>query len=437
MRKQVRRFLAVFLSREETILIRNAKLTRRVVDPLICSLVVVASIAGCKQPTDNNTTGSVTGGAPATNTHGGTTAAVDVGKAAPYTGKDILLGEYASLTGSTATFGISSDNGMQMAVKEVNDAGGVLGKKVSIVKEDDGGQTEQVGTVIKKLINQANVLAIIGEVASTRSLAAAPICQAAGVPMISPASTRTTLTKGGDYIFRTCFTDDFQGGVDARFASKTLKAKTAAILIDQANDYSKGLGAAFIAEFEKNGGKIVAQEFYSEHDTDFHAQLTRIATTKPEVVFIPGYYTEVGNIAVQAQSVGIKQTLLGGDGWDSRELINIGKSALQNDYFSDHYAPDSKDPRVIKFVAAYKKQFGDIPDAMAPLAYDATHIMLDAIKRAGSTDRAKIRDAIAATKNFSGVTGDISIDKDRNAIKPITILQVKGDKFTAFTTIKP
>ncbi|MBV9865095.1 MAG: ABC transporter substrate-binding protein [Abitibacteriaceae bacterium] len=415
---------------------REIKRWRRVgqwgIKPLICSLVVVTAVAGCKQPTEGGTAsgGNGTGGSNGTD-------ASSVGKAAAYTGDDILLGEYGSLTGSTATFGISSDNGMQMAVDEVNGAGGVLGKKVRVQKEDDGGKSEQVGSVIKKLINQDNVLAIVGEVASSRSIAAAPICQAAGVPMITPASTNPTVTTIGDDIFRTCFTDTFQGAVGARFAGKNLKAKTAAVLTDVANDYSKGLGAAFIEEFQKNGGKIVAQESYSEHDTDFHAQLTRIKSTNPDVIFIPGYYTEAATIAVQARSLGIQQPLLGGDGWDSRELIKIGKSALQNCYFSDHYSPDSPDPKVKQFVTTYQKRFGEIPDAMAPLAYDATHLLLDAIKRAGSLDRDKIRDAIANTKNYPGVTGNISIDKDRNAVKPITILQVKGDKFTAFTTIKP
>jgi branched-chain amino acid transport system substrate-binding protein len=393
--------------------------------------LAIASLAGCKQPDGAGGTGSASTGG-----NSATAAVSDVGVAKPYTGDEIVLGEYGSLTGSTATFGKSTHNGIMMAVAEANDKGGVLGKKIRVETVDNQSQAEQAATGVKKLINQNNVLAILGEVASSRSLAAAPICQAAKVPMISPSSTNPAVTQKGDYIFRTCFIDPFQGTVAAKFALDTLKAKKAAILTDQKNDYSVGLTEFFTESFGK-GGEIVASETYSEGDTDFRAQLTNIKSKNPDVIYIPGYYTEVGNIAVQARSLGMKQPLMGGDGWDSPKLFAIGKDAIQGSYFSNHYSADSTDPRVVKFVADFQKRYNERPDALAAVGYDAALVMIDSIKRAGSTDRAKIRDAIAATKNYPGVTGTITIDKDRNAIKPAVILQVKGNKAVYVTTVKP
>lgn len=396
------------------------------------AVAVPLLLSGCKEP--GGSAGTGTNGTAST---GGTDTAADVSKAKPYEGTGILLGEYGSMTGTTATFGKSSDNGTQMAIAEINKAGGVLGKQVSVKLEDDGGLPEQAATAVKKLITQDNVLAVLGEVASSRSLAAAPICQKAGVPMISPSSTNPKVTEVGDYIFRTCFIDPFQGTVCARFARTEQKAKSAAILTDVKNDYSVGLTKFFKDEFTKSGGSIVAEESYSEGDNDFRAQLTSIKGKNPDVIFIPGYYTEVGNIAKQARSLGMKQTLIGGDGWDSPKLYEIGGAAVQGSYFSTHYSPQSKDPRVQKFVANYKQKFQETPDALAAVAYDAAYIMCDAIKRAGSTDRDKIRDAIAKTKNFPGVTGSITIDAQRNAVKPAVILQVKGNEAAYVSTVQP
>jgi branched-chain amino acid transport system substrate-binding protein len=255
--------------------------------------------------------------------------------------------------------------------------------------------------------------------------------------MVSPSSTNPAVTQVGDYIFRTCFIDRFQGTVCARFAAKNLHAKTAAIFTDAKSDYSVGLTNFFVQEFSKTG-RIVDTEFYHQGDSDFRPQLTRLKASNPDIIFIPGYYTEVGNIAIQARSLGIHQPLLGGDGWDSPKLAEIGKDAIQHCYFSTHYAPDKNDPLSQKFVAAYKKRFnGQIPDALTAAAYDAANVLFDAIKRAGSTDSAKIRDALAATRDFSGVTGNITINKDRDAIKPAVILQVLGKDYKYITTIKP
>jgi len=386
--------------------------------------VAIAALAGgCKEP-------APAGGNAATATSGE--------KAAPYTGDEIVLGEYGSFTGDTATFGNSTHNGITMAIAEANASGGVLGKKIRVLKEDTASKTDQAATAVLRLINEKNVLAIIGEVASSRSLAAAPLCQKAGVPMISPASTNPKVTQEGNYIFRTCFTDAFQGSTLANYASNDLKAKTVAVFTDVASDYSKGLAAAFEEQFVKNGGKIAIKASYSAGDKDFRAQLTNIKSSNPDVLLVPGYYNDIGQMAVAARSIGFNKPLLGGDGWDSPVLLKTGKDELQGSYFSNHYSPDSKEPRVQAFVAEYKKQFnGETPDAMAALGYDATLIMIDAIKRAGDTDRDKIRDAIATTKGFPGVTGKITVNEERNAVKSITILQIKGNKYEPVKVIAP
>ena len=383
----------------------------------------LVALTGCKQPdatTAANPAGNAAPGAPPAQT----------ASAKPYPGdaKTIKLGEYGSMTGSLATFGQSTDNAIKMATAEINAQGGVLGKPVEIALEDDSSRAEQVPGAVLKLINDDNVLAILGEVASSNSLAAAPICQSAGVPMLSPTSTNPKVTQVGDYIFRACFIDPFQGSVMAKFARGDLKAQTAAIFTDVKSDYSKGLTEFFKKEFTSSGGKIVSEESYRAGDTDFRAQLTNIKGKTPDVIYMPGYYTEVANIAVQARSLGLDKPLLGGDGWDSPKLFDIGQKAVDNSYITNHYSPENRDPKVVKFVTDYRAKYKETPDALAAVAYDAANIMFDAIKRAGTLDRAKLRDALAATKNFNGVTGTISMDADRNAQKPIVVLKVADGK---------
>jgi len=351
--------------------------------------------------------------------------------------KEIVIGEYGSLTGNTATFGQSTKNGSEMAFNEVNQAGGLLGKPVRLIVEDDQSKPEEAATAVTKLINQNAVQAVLGEVASSRSLAAAPICQGARVPMITPSSTNPKVTQVGDYIFRVCFTDIQQGEADAKFAAKSLKLKKAALLYDVRNDYSVGLRLVFAQKFKEYGGEIVAEQSYSEGDSDFRAQLTQLKSANPEVIYVPGYYTEVGTIARQRKDLGIDAPLLGGDGWDSPRLWEIGGKALNGCYFSNHYSVDDPSPAVQKFVADYKAKYGRIPDALAALGYDAARILGDAIKRANSTDGGKVRDALAQTKGFAGVTGTISIDKDRNAIKPVVMLKVEEGKYVFQERIEP
>jgi branched-chain amino acid transport system substrate-binding protein len=345
-------------------------------------------------------------------------------------GNTIRIGVFMSLTGSTANFGISSVNGIKMAADEINAQGGINGKQIELLVQDDRSDASEAATIVTKFVTQDQVQAILGEVASSRSIAAAPIAQKAKIPMLSPSSTNPEVTRKGDFIFRTCFIDPVQGKAIGEFAAKNLNAKRAGILIDRKNDYSVGL-AQFIREtFTKNGGQIVVEQSYQEGDTDFNGQLTSIKAGSPDVVFVPGYYADVGLIAQQAKKLGINAPLVGGDGWDSQQLYQIGGQALVGSYFSNHYSVDDPDPAVQKFVNNYKKLYNQVPDALAATAYDAALIMFDAIKRANSTDGTAIRDALAKTTNFPGVTGNVTINAERNADKPIVMIKIEqGGKY--------
>ena len=339
---------------------------------------------------------------------------------------DIPVGVYAATSGSEAAFGQSTVQGEKLAAEEINQAGGVLGRKIRLIIEDDQGKAEEAASVVTKLITHDNVLAILGENSSNQSLAAAPICQAAKVPMISPSSTNPSVTKKGDYIFRVCFTDPYQGKALAMFVRTNLHATTAAILRDNKNDYSVGLAEVLRKEFTTLGGKIVAEQSYSGGDSDFRPQLTAIKSANPEVLFIPGFYTEVGQIAIQARDLGIAVPMVGGDGWDSPTVIQIGGKSVDGCYFSDHYFMGEPRPAVQRFVAEIHKRSGSNPDANAALGYDALYTLTNAIKRAGSFDRKAIRDQIAATKNYQGVSGVITMGPDRDPIKPVAMIKIDG-----------
>jgi branched-chain amino acid transport system substrate-binding protein len=349
----------------------------------------------------------------------------------------IKIGFYGATTGPTATFALSGRNGAALAVEQLNAAGGVLGKKIVLLSEDDRGEASEAASAVSKLITRDHVVALIGEQASSRTLAAAPIAQSYGVPMISPTSTNVEVTKKGEYIFRACFIDAYQGRAVADFARRDLKAKTAAILIDARSDYSVGLAAAFRKSFEAQGGKITSELKYEEGDADFSAQLTAMRPGQPDVLFIPGYYTDAGLIARQAKSLGLKATLLGADGWDSPKLVEIGGEAMEGAYFANHYSVDDPSPAVRKFVDAYKARYGAEPDSIAASSYDAMRMLADAITRAGSTEGARVRDALAATKDFPGVTGTITMDADRNPVKAAVILKVQGGRYRFAGSVAP
>lgn len=339
---------------------------------------------------------------------------------------DIPVGFYGALTGGEAAFGQATLQGVQLAAEEINKSGGVLGKKLRIVTEDDQGKAEEAASVVTKLITRDNVVAIIGENSSNQSLAAAPIAQASKVPMISPSSTNPNVTKKGDYIFRVCFTDPYQGKALATFVRDNLHLTNAAILKDQKNDYSVGLAQFFTETFVKRGGKIVVEQSYSGGDNDFRPQLTAIKAANPQVLFIPGFYTDVGQIAIQARDLGINAPLVGGDGWDSPTVITIGGKAVENSYFSDHYFQGEKRDAVQRFVATIKQRSGKAPDANSALGYDAVYILANAMKRGGTTERKSIRDQIAQTRDHQGVSGVITMGPDRDPIKPVAMIKIEN-----------
>jgi len=353
------------------------------------------------------------------------------------TGDVIKIGEVGSMTGSEATFGTSTHNGIELAINQINAAGGVKGKKLTLVSLDDQGKPEEAATAVTKLITQDNVTAILGEVASSRSLAMAPIAQSNKIPMITPSSTNPKVTEQGDYIFRVCFIDPFQGTVMAKFAQDTLKVKKVAVLRDVKNDYSVGLADFFIETFKKGGGEIVIDQSYSAGDMDFKSQLTAIRAKNPEAIYVPGYYTEVGLIGRQARELGIKVPLMGGDGWDSPKLKEIGGKALEGSYFSNHYSEEDQSPMVQEFIKNYKAAYNQVPDGLAAMGYDAAMVLADAMKRAPDLSTQAIRDAIATTKDYHAVTGVITINEKRDAVKSAVVLKVANSNFKYQTTVKP
>jgi branched-chain amino acid transport system substrate-binding protein len=348
----------------------------------------------------------------------------------------IVVGEFASLTGATASFGQSAHKGVQMAVDETNEAGGVLGKKIKLVTEDDQSKAGEAATVVRRMISRERPVAIIGEVASSRSLEAAPICQANKIPMISPASTNPKVTETGDYIFRVCFIDPFQGAV----LSKFLLGKgitNAAVLTDVKQDYAVGLAEFFKAHYTANGGTIANEQSYSSGDKDFKAQLTSIRGTNPSAILVAGYYNEAGLIASQARELGIQVPLLGGDGWDSPSLVEVAGDAMEGNFFSNHFSTEDTSPAVQNFLSRFQQKYSETPDAMAALGYDAAMLLFDAMRRAGTTESPALRDAIAATQGFAAVTGIISLDAQRNANKPAVILEIRDGKFRFVESVSP
>ena len=349
----------------------------------------------------------------------------------------IKIGHYGSLTGSEATFGQSTSNGLRLAINAVNDAGGIKGRKIELIEYDTKGDTKEAGDVVTRLCTKDHVTAVIGEVASGLSIIGAGICQQNGVPMISPSSTNPKVTAQGDMIFRACFIDPFQGYVCAKFAIDDKHFKTAAILLDQSQAYSVGLAEEFEKSFVKMGGTITIKQEYNKGDPDFTPRLTAIRDTSPDVIFVPGYYTDVANIAIQARKLGITAPLLGGDGWDSAKLTEIGGKAIEGSYYSNHASPDDPSPAFQDFVSKYKDEYGSVPDALGALGFDAGNILFDAMKRAKSLDGKDLAAAIAATKDFKGATGVISMDANRDAVKSAVILEIKDGRPQYVTTVKP
>ncbi|CAN5921722.1 ABC transporter substrate-binding protein [soil metagenome] len=389
---------------------------------LVVAAFAVLAVAGCDKLGGGKGKGSGSAGS------GGAGAT-------PQTGP-IVIGHYASLTGSEATFGVSTDHGVILAMEERNAAGGVKGRKIELKTLDDASKSSEAGNVVQRLISEDKVVALIGEVASGSSLAGGKVAQQFGVPMISPSSTNKKVTEGRDMVSRVCFVDEFQGYVAAKFA-KDQKLDKVAVLFDQAAPYSKGLAEAFKSEREGLGGTITTSQAYTAGDPDVSAQLQSIKTSGAQAVFLPGYYTDVGNIVNQARKLGITVPFLGGDGWDSAKLAEIGGAAIEGSYYSNHYSFDEARPEVQEFVNKFQKRWGEVPDGLAALGYDAARVLFDAMDKAPSLGGKDLAGTIAATKNFPGVTGKITLDANRDAQKQAVVVQMKGGKPRYVATIVP
>ena len=349
----------------------------------------------------------------------------------------IVVGEYGSMTGSQATFGQSTHKGIQLAFDEQNAKGGVKGRPVKLVTVDDAGKQQEAKSAVIRLIEQDHAVAVLGEVASSLSMAGGAEAQARKVPMISPSSTNAKVTQIGDMVSRVCFIDSFQGMVDAKFAAEQLKLTKGAILYNKAQAYSTGLRTDFARAFTKMGGKILVQPTYQDGDNDYASQLATIKDAGVEFVYLPGYYTDVVNIAVQARQLGITVPFIGSDGWASDQLKNAG-AALDGCYFSDHYAKEDHRPEVVEFQKAYKAaNKGEEPDSMAACGYDAAMLLFDAMGRAPSLDGTDLAAAINGTKDFKGVTGMITIDAQRNAKKGMVMHVIKGGNYSFFSRVEP
>jgi branched-chain amino acid transport system substrate-binding protein len=358
--------------------------------------------------------------------------------------KDIKIGVVYELTGSTASFGTAAANGAKLAFKEINANGGVLGKQIQIVVADNKGEPSESSNAMTKVISQDKVIAVTGFTTSSNGIAASTVAEANKIPFVAAATTNPKVTldentgKVKNYTFRVCFIDPFQGTVGANFVLNSLKAKNAAIMVDNSSDYSKGLSKFFKDAFTKGGGSVVSEEAYLQNDQDFKTVLTKIKASNPDVIYVPGYYNEVGKIIKQAREIGITAPFVGGDGWDSPKLAEIGGAdALNNTFFTNHYSVEDNSPKSKAFLDAFQKEYGQVPDAMAVLGYDAAYALVDAIKRANSTDSEKIREALANTKDFQGVTGSLTLNDTHDAIKSAVIIEMKNGKQVYRETVKP
>jgi branched-chain amino acid transport system substrate-binding protein len=349
----------------------------------------------------------------------------------------IKIGEFASLTGKEAVFGQNAHKGTLLAIEEVNAAGGVLGRKLELITEDNQSKAGESATVVKKLISRDKVVAVLGEIVSGRTLEAAPIAQQAKIPLISPGATNVAVTAKGNYIFRVCFIDDFQGTLMAKFAAESLKLKKVAILSSVSSAQAVGLAKYFKEGFTGGDRAISVEQRYGEGDKDFRAQLTAIKSAGADGVFVPGYYAEAALICKQARELGLNVPMFGVDGWESPELIQIGGAAVEGTYFSTHYSVDNLSKDVVAFNDRFKQRWGIDSNALSALGYDSAMVLVDALKRAGTTDGAKLRDALAATKDFQGATGRISFDAQRNPTKSAVVLTVKNGRYAFVQDVHP
>ncbi|MDD2585063.1 MAG: ABC transporter substrate-binding protein [Syntrophomonadaceae bacterium] len=355
---------------------------------------------------------------------------------------DIPIGINCELSGGVASYGTNAYSGAELAVEQINAAGGVLGKQLRIVKRDNKSLAEEAASVSASMVEEG-IVAQVGPLVSSNVQACTPILMESQIPLIAPAATATNVTvnkndKTFDYIFRVCFIDPFQGTLMARFAKDDLNAKTAVIYKDTSSDYAKGLAEYFKKTFEADGGTILTEEGFVKDDRDFKATLTKIKTKNPDFIYVPGYYQEVAPLLKQARELGITIPIGGGDGWDSPDMLKVaGPAALNNSFFTNHYSSQDKDPKIVSFVDTFKAKYNKEPDAFAALGYDSVQILVQAIKDAGEADPVKIKDALANIKDFEGITGKMTIDEQHNPVKAGVILEYKDGNQVMNTRIQP
>jgi len=350
----------------------------------------------------------------------------------------ITLGLYLSLTGDKADFGVSTRNGVNIALEEVNAAGGLLGQQVRAVAEDTRGDSNEAASAVTRLIDREHVCGVIGEVASSLSLAGGRICQRRGIPMISPSSTNPAVTQIGDNVFRVCFLDPFQGEVMARFAKNSLHVSRVAIFKDQGSAYSTGLADAFRRSFTALGGQVVDEQSYRESDTHFSAQISSMLARQPEALFVPGYYAQLALIAREVRGAGFQGRMLGGDGWSSNTLTQNDDDKLVGDFYSEGFAPEgATTPVAQRFVQKYREKNRVEPNGLAALGYDAALVLFDAIRRANSAEPARIKAALATTRGVQGATGTITLNAQRDAVKSAVILEVRENSVRYRETVNP
>lgn len=349
----------------------------------------------------------------------------------------IKIGGLGPLTGPLAIYGVTATNGSKLAFEEINKNGGILGKQVEFVLFDEKGDSTEAVTAYNRLVDEG-VVALVGDITSKPSLAVAEIAAQDNMPMITPTGTQFNITEAGPNVFRVCFTDPYQGVILANLAKNNLKANTVAIMVNNSSDYSDGVAEAFIKEAERLGLKIVAKEGYAEGDKDFRAQLTKVATTNPDVLLVPDYYEQVALITTQAREVGVKSTFIGPDGWDgvAKALDSSAYGAVENSYFTNHYSVEDTNEKVQNFLKAYREKYKDEPSAFSALSYDAAYLMKDAIEKAGSTDKDAIVKAMKES-DFAGVTGHLRFDEKNNPVKAVTVLKVVNGNYTFDSVIQP
>jgi branched-chain amino acid transport system substrate-binding protein len=359
----------------------------------------------------------------------------------PPPANEMKIGLITPLSGDVKTFGESVKNAFEIAVEEANAKGGVGGRKIVTVIVDDRNDPTEASNAANLLINQHRVKAIVGSVTSKTTIPVSDLAQSSRIPTITGTATNPKVTvadgKRKDYMFRSCYTDSFQGTVMAKFARGDLRAGTAAVLYDASNDYSKGIAEVFREAFTRMEGEVTAYESYGKDDVDFSALLTKVKASKPDVLFLPDYYNKVGLIAKQAKEQGLEAKLIGPDGWDSPDLVKVAGDAIEGGYFSNHYSPEDTRPEVVNWVKMYREKFGQTPDALGTLTYDATNMLVEAIRRANSDDPGKIRDALASLKGFEGVTGKFTMDENGDPIKSAVIIQIRDGKQKFLQVVNP